>query len=569
MSQPSPASVTQTQTAWWLEPQLFFVLLLAATTYCLRISDVQLFGEEPRRALIAREMVESGDWLIPGTQRVFLPSRPPLQNWLIAIAGISFGSIDIWAARLPSMILTIATAVIIYGYLRQTIESLGSAAGAVSYLTMQLVMEFGRSAETEAVFTSFVGASMLFWHWGWIRQWPAWKMWSIGYGFAALGMLTKGLQAPVYFAGSAGLFLLITGNWRAIVTVGHVTGILVFVVIFGAWQGLFTWQRGIKDSWNIYFSDVAERFVDKSWWTFISHLISYPAELLFVRTMPWSVLLLTYGSGNIRKNLGRRRESVIFLTIGILFSFVFVWLPPGSKVRYYMPLFPNFAALFGIAMDCLVMERNETGRLILWTNIVRIATYVMAGTAIFVLAVSLIAPSLLISLSGPGAFGFAFAALALACLAHRSIKQSDDFSISCGMYCIGFFCALVQLSLITTVLQRRCEEIAGNVDAVRQQIPADATLVSLGQVHHAFAYFYRRPIPIVDPTATRLPEGVEYFCVHRIVPGPPTIPFEWTQIAEVAVDRFKVQPVPKERVYVGRIEANPKRIDDVTRDDAH
>jgi 4-amino-4-deoxy-L-arabinose transferase-like glycosyltransferase len=124
-------------------------------------------------------MLETGDWLVPRTQHVYLPSRPPLQNWWIAFDGFLFGSFGIWAVRLPSILSTLIIAVIIYGYLRQQFSSLGSTAGAASFLTMQLVMEFGRSAETEAVFTVFVAASLLLWHWGWIKKWPAWQIWSV------------------------------------------------------------------------------------------------------------------------------------------------------------------------------------------------------------------------------------------------------------------------------------------------------------------------------------------------------------------------------------------------------
>ena len=85
--------------------------------------------------------------------------------------------------------------------------------------------------------------------------------------------------------------------------------------------------------------------------------------------MPWSVLLLAYCSRRIRDRLGPCRETVLFLTICILFSFVFVWLPPGSKARYYMPLFPSFAALIGIAIDRLASQQKPAGGFRrLWTN---------------------------------------------------------------------------------------------------------------------------------------------------------------------------------------------------------
>ena len=538
--------------AWWRERELALVLLLASVTFCVRLDALPLFGEEPRRALIAREMVESGDWLVPGTQRVFLPSRPPLQNWLIAFTGLMTGSFDIWSVRLPSILSTMALGVLIYGYLRQQIGKLGSSAGAAAFLTMTLVMEFGRSAETEAVFSLFVAASMMIWHWGWIKKWPAWQMWSVGYACAALGMLTKGLQAPLYFAGAAGLFLLATGNWRAILTRGHCAGILAFVAIVGAWQGPFTWYRGIDDSWNIYFGDVAGRFVDRSWSIFLGHLVVYPCELLFVRLMPWSLLLLAFGSRRVRDRLGKQRETVLYLTICILFSFLSVWLPPGSKARYYMPLFPCFAALVGIAIDSLAAIQRDFGRSNLWTYYVRLVMNVMVGSAVVVVAASFLIPSSLISLSWLGAGGFAAGAIVLAYIAKNSLDESSDRAMFRGVFSIAAFLALVQVSLVVTVQQRRCEDIAGQIEELKHQLPANSELVSLGPVHHAFAFFYWQPIPIVSWPAEGLPDGMDYFCLHTYDCDPPELPFEWTQVAVVSCDRFKGRPTPKDRVFVGR-----------------
>ncbi|WP_010587400.1 ArnT family glycosyltransferase [Schlesneria paludicola] len=536
---------------WWREPSLLAVILLAAFTYFARLYALPLFGEEPRRALIAREMVETGDWIVPTTQGVLLLSRPPLQNWLIAITGLAVGSIDVIATRLPSILSTIAVTIMIYGYLRQRNTKLGSTAGAVSFATMLLVMEFARSGETEAVFTVFVAASMLLWHWGWMAKWPAWQMWSIGYACAALGMLTKGLQAPVYFAGSAGIFLVLTGNWRHLLTRGHLIGIAVFLLVFGAWQAPFTWMRGIEESWMMFFGDVAGRFVDRRWSTFLSHLVAYPVELLCVRLMPWSVLLLAFANRHVRSKLGERRETALFMTICILFSFVFVWLPPGSKVRYYMPLFPNFAVLIGIAVDCLAAEMKDRGWGSLWKTFVRAHVALMLGTAVIVLIVSLVKPSAWISLPLLPAFGFTIVTAWLAFVTQRSLSEPIDRGMARGVYGIGIFLALVQIGLITTVQEHRCQDIAGPIQQLKQTLPAGTKLVSLGLVHHAFAFFYQQPIPIVEMPVTKLPEGVEYFCLHTYATDPPELPFEWKQLAVINCDRFQSEGVPKDRVFIG------------------
>lgn len=540
------------QIAWWRERELAIVIILGLITLCARLDALPLFGEEPRRALIAREMVETGDWLVPGTQRVFLPSRPPLQNWLIALVSLITGSFDVWSVRIPSILSTLAIAVLIYGYLRQRTGKLGSSAGAVAFLTMTLVMEFGRSAETEAVFSLFVAASLLLWHWAWMKQWPAWQMWSVGYFCAALGMLTKGLQAPLYFVAATWLFLIAIGRWKSIVTRGQFVGILVFIVTVSLWQGPFTWYRGVADSWGIYFDDVAGRFVDRSWTRFLTHLAMFPLELFFVRLMPWSGLLLAFASRRVRRSLGQQREIALFLTIGIAFSFVSVWLPPGSKARYYMPLFPSFAALVGIAIDRLAALREQHSPSVLWSGYIRLMSQTMVGAAIVIAAVSIGFPEWRISLPVMGAVAFGAVSLGLAYVSQKSLSDLTERGMARGIYSVATFLALLQICLIVTVQQRRCEDIAGQIEGLKHRLPKEVRLVSFGPVHHAFAFFYEQPIPIVPLQAAGNVDNIEYFCLHTHECDPPELPFHWIEVAVVGCDRFKSRSAPKERVIIGR-----------------
>src|SRR5262245_29014211 len=100
----------------WREVELLLLVVFVVAAYFTRMSDLSLRGEETRRALIAREMIETGDWIVPRTQGVPLFSRPPLQNWLIAVIGMVRGEIDAVAVRLPSVCAVLLTAMLIYGY---------------------------------------------------------------------------------------------------------------------------------------------------------------------------------------------------------------------------------------------------------------------------------------------------------------------------------------------------------------------------------------------------------------------------------------------------------------------
>src|SRR5207245_310577 len=90
--------------SWWREWEVLLLVLLVLGGYFFRASDMNLRGEEPRRAQVAAEMIDRGDWVVPRMQGEPFLSRPPMQNWLIALSFLGLGERDTFGARLPSMI---------------------------------------------------------------------------------------------------------------------------------------------------------------------------------------------------------------------------------------------------------------------------------------------------------------------------------------------------------------------------------------------------------------------------------------------------------------------------------
>jgi len=127
-----------------------FVLLV----YFSRLTNVPLRGEESRRAQVAVEMVRSGEWFIPTQQGdpFFMSSRPPLHNWLIALVGRWYGSIDVFAVRMPSVLAVLATVLLVYAYSRLFLSRIGAMAAALAYGTMGQVLQLCRLGETDALF---------------------------------------------------------------------------------------------------------------------------------------------------------------------------------------------------------------------------------------------------------------------------------------------------------------------------------------------------------------------------------------------------------------------------------
>ena len=178
------------------------------------------------------EMFWSGDWIVPRQQGLPFLSRPPVQNWAIALVSLVRGKIDAVAVRLPSVVAVLLTVTLIYAYGRTFLSRLGALCAMVAFPTMGLVLQFGWLGETEAIYTLVVAGSLIVWRWAdaagkSLKPRPdahaAWG-WCGGYGLAALGMLTKGPQAPVYFIGGVAIFLLAMRRGRELLRWQHAAG---------------------------------------------------------------------------------------------------------------------------------------------------------------------------------------------------------------------------------------------------------------------------------------------------------------------------------------------------------
>ena len=135
---------------WWRESEVLVLIALVIGAFFLRAGDLTIRGEESRWATVAQEMIQSGDWVVPRQQGEPFLSRPPLGNWLIALATLMRGECDAWSIRLPTLFAVLATTLLIYAVGRSFLGRLGAFAAALAFATMGEVLQMGRVAETRA-----------------------------------------------------------------------------------------------------------------------------------------------------------------------------------------------------------------------------------------------------------------------------------------------------------------------------------------------------------------------------------------------------------------------------------
>jgi 4-amino-4-deoxy-L-arabinose transferase-like glycosyltransferase len=539
-----------------LPDALVVALLIGAVSliYGARLSLQPLVGEETRWATGAREMLSTGDWVVPRQQGKAFPERPPMTMWAMACAGWLRGEIDPIAVRLPSVIAVVLTSLLIYAYARILISQTVAIAAALIYPTFGQVLQIGRLGESEAVFALFVSASLLIWHLGYIRSWRPVFVWSCGFAFAALAALVKGPQAPVYFGAITGAYLLVVQrDWRYLLSWQTAAGGLIFIGIVAAWQVPFYRATDWSTVVATWAGLAGDRFKLGG---VLSHAVTYPVETV-VCLLPWSPMLIVLFRPKWRDMLADKWQVVSFLLTAMIVAYPTVWLAAGARGRYFMPLYPVVAILIGLLIERCAAAQLGSSQRRGWNQFVLAWALLVGAAALGLGCIACLPGKALQSLYQPRPFCALLAIMAAVAAAalFSSYRRPSNLGPMSAVVAIALSAAVGISVIKVNVNAGRWFDPTNTVAQFKTQIPTGASLVSLTPIDHRFAYYYGAPIGELDwpKTLTDLPPNFDYFCFMRQTgdtalsrqagrgrtwrTSSGTLPFAWEEIDATSFDR--------------------------------
>lgn len=152
-SEPSPPILT------WL-----LVGLFAGSLFLFRLGEARTFtGHEGLVAQIAREMTDTGDWLVPRIAGQPWLEKPPLPHWTVALVASATGTLNEFTARLPSVL---AALIGIFVIMTWTVRWFGPGRGLLTGLilaTSYYVVTYARLAEADIyLWTLIIGSLAAF-----------------------------------------------------------------------------------------------------------------------------------------------------------------------------------------------------------------------------------------------------------------------------------------------------------------------------------------------------------------------------------------------------------------------
>ena len=90
------------------------ITVIALLMLCINIDVIDVTIMEARNFITAREMIDDGNWLLTTMNGEPRYQKPPLPSWLAAISSLLFGLKNIFALRLPGILMVAVTGIASY-----------------------------------------------------------------------------------------------------------------------------------------------------------------------------------------------------------------------------------------------------------------------------------------------------------------------------------------------------------------------------------------------------------------------------------------------------------------------
>jgi len=210
-------------------------LVLSALLAFYQLGERPLFSPaEARYALIAREMLDRGDWVQPHLNGVRYYEKPPLLYWSVAASYWLFGQ-DEMTSRLPSAAAYVATVGVTFLLARELLGASAAPLAALVFATSAGPFLFGRFLFTDTLFVLWLTVSLL----GLVRAahnrhgllGPA-----LFWGGLSLAGLTKGLAGLVFPLGTAATCALLVDPKRLLRDLRPLLGAVIASLVLVPWH---------------------------------------------------------------------------------------------------------------------------------------------------------------------------------------------------------------------------------------------------------------------------------------------------------------------------------------------
>jgi len=348
---------------------LLLLLALSVGIYVGNAAEPALFDDaDSGHAIVAREMLERGDWAVMHINGIRWLEKAPVHYWMVAASYAVLGVRE-FSTRLPLGLAVAGLVWMVYVFGRDFFNEQAGFYAGLTMCTSVGTFLFTRTMIPEAIYALlFTAAFYLF-----LRAWTGTMSPRAGYwGFAALvgmAVLTRSLVGVIFPVGTVVIFLVLSGRWRRVSATADkrelpvISSLLIFLAVAVPWHlivglrtpGFFHYYfineqflRAIGARYPADYTNVALPF----WWA---------AHLLWLS--PWSLF-----AGYALRELPRPRmwkhaldaDGQAKLLLFVWAGFILLFFSVAKRLEYYsFSAYPAMALLLGLGLAKAEEERHR------------------------------------------------------------------------------------------------------------------------------------------------------------------------------------------------------------------
>ena len=400
-----------TRNAFWL------LLIVACVTILpfLGLADFHTKGE-PREAVVAYSMLDSGDWILPRNNGGEIPYKPPFFHWTVAVCSVlTGGAVSEFSSRFPSAIALIAMTLagfLFYAWRKGVMVAL--LAAFVSLTAFEL-HRAGANCRVDMVLTALTVCTLYLFYRYYERglkgvPWLAILLMSCA-------TLTKGPVGSLIPCLAFGVFLLLRGEkflkaFLLLAAWGLASFILPLCWYYAAWLD------GGQEFLDLVMEENFGRMTNTMSYDSCVNPWHYNFVTLIAGYVPWILLVILslFSFGKIRRRLRktsslrsdtglpdgakgegasgsgsvwsrlvgrvRRADAVdLFSAVCVVVIFLFYCFPQSKRSVYLMPIYPFIAYFLAKYMIWLVSIKSKAIKV--YGSILAVAGILL--TAVFVM----------------------------------------------------------------------------------------------------------------------------------------------------------------------------------------
>lgn len=324
---------------------------------------------EPREAIVAMSMLQSGEWVLPVSYGTDLPFKPPFMAWLIAGLAWLFngGVVNEYLSRLPSALAVIF--MVMMGY-RWAVRNRGTRFGMIFAFVLATSFEVFRSGiicRLDMVLTACMVSGMLLLfdigreterisHTRWLRYLAVIALFTCA-------TLTKGPIGVLLPCLAVGIYWLLSGK-RFFTTLGILVLVALLSMVLPALWYYEAYLRGGEDFYALMYEENIGRLTGTMSYESHENPIWYNFMTLAYGMLPWMLLMLMSLVCIGKASRRPLKPAGMFALVAAVVVVGFYCIPASKRSVYLLPAYPFIC--YGITSVIDSVETIKVNRVFAW-----------------------------------------------------------------------------------------------------------------------------------------------------------------------------------------------------------